>query len=95
MAKAKPITEFILTGHAKDEMARRQINTQDVAKVFASPEQIEVVRQGRSVYQSRIETGKPPKRYLLRVFVDTERQPLEIVTVYRTSKIQKYWRTDK
>jgi hypothetical protein len=95
MAKAKPITEFILTGHAKKEMARRQINGQDVAKVYASPEQIETVRQGRSVYQSRIEMGKPPKKYLLRVFVDTDRQPQEIVTVYRTSKIQKYWRADK
>jgi hypothetical protein len=95
MAKAKPTAEFLLTRHAKEEMERRQISVLDVTKVFAAPEQIEVVRQGRSVYQSRIEMGKPPKIYLLRIFVDTDRQPPVIVTVYRTSKIQKYWRTDK
>jgi hypothetical protein len=95
MAKAKPTTEFLLTRHAKEEMARRQISVQDVAKVFAAPEQIETVRQGRSVYQSRIEMGKPTKMYLLRIFVDTDRQPQEVVTVYRTSKIQKYWRSNK
>jgi hypothetical protein len=28
--------------------------------------------------------------YLLRVFVDVDRTPAEVVTVYRTSKIEKY-----
>jgi hypothetical protein len=95
MAKPKPITNYRLTEHAKEEMARRQISQDDVAKVLAAPEQIETVRQGRNIYQSRIEAGKPPKRYLLRVFVDIDRQPPEIVTVYRTSKVMKYWRVDK
>jgi hypothetical protein len=95
MAKPKPITKYLLTAHAKEEMTRRQINEDDVAKVLTVPEQVEAVRKGRSVYQLCIESGKPPKRYLLRVFVDTDRQPAEVVTVYRTSKITKYWRTDK
>jgi len=50
MAKAKPITDYRLTEHAKEEMARRQISQDDVANVLAAPEQIEVVRQGRNVY---------------------------------------------
>ena len=37
----------------------------------------------------------PPTTYLLRVFVDTDREPPEVVTVYRTSKITKYWRADQ
>jgi hypothetical protein len=37
--------------------------------------------------------GSPPKRYLLRVVVDTDRFPLEVVTVYRTSKVHRYWRS--
>jgi len=32
------------------------------------------------------------KVYLLRVFVDIDREPPEVVTVYRTSKVRKYWR---
>jgi len=33
--------------------------------------------------------------YLVRVFVDMDRHPAEIVTVYRTSKVSKYWRAGK
>jgi len=74
------------------EMVRRQISESDVARVLATPEQVEKVREGREVYQSRMELGEPPKTYLLRVFVDIDRKPPEVVTVYRTSKIAKYWR---
>jgi len=95
MAKVQPITNYRLTEHAKEQMARRQISQDDVAKVLAAPEQIVAVRQGRNVYQSRIKAGKPPQRYLLRVFIDVDREPPEVVTVYRTSKITKYWRVDK
>jgi len=95
MAKVKPITNYRLTEHAKEQMARRQISQDDVAKVLAAPEQIEAVRKGRNVYQSRIKAGKPPQRYLLRVFINVDREPAEVVTVYRTSKIEKYWRVDK
>jgi len=95
MAKVKPITKYHLTEHAKEQMARRQIGQDDVANVLSAPEQIETVRQGRVIYQSRIKAGKPPQRYLLRVFIDIEREPAEVVTVYRTSKIKKYWRVDK
>jgi hypothetical protein len=94
MAKVKPITDYLLTEHAKEEMARRRISQDDVAKVLAVPEQIEAVRKGRNVYQSRIKAGKPPQRYLLRVFIDIDRAPPEVVTVYRTSKITKYWRVE-
>ena len=31
-------------------------------------------------------------RYLVRVIVDVDRDMPEVVTVYRTSKIEKYWR---
>jgi len=44
------------------------------------------------VYQSQVELGTP-KRYLLRVFVSETESPAVVVTVYRTSKIAKYWRT--
>lgn len=38
--------------------------------------------------------GEPEKYYLVRVFVDVDRDPAEIVTVYRTSRIEKYWSTN-
>ncbi|MDW8319692.1 MAG: DUF4258 domain-containing protein [Anaerolineae bacterium] len=93
MLEPVPITNYRITDHARDEMARRQITEEEVAQVLAAPEQSETVREGRKVYQARKELGEPPKTYLLRVFVDIDRLPPEVVTVYRTSKVTKYWRS--
>jgi hypothetical protein len=42
------------------------------------------------VLQSRfVIRGKP---YLVRVFVDIDRVPAEVVTAYLTSRVAKYWR---
>jgi len=92
MPSLEPILDFIFTDHALKEMARREITQEDVRTALAKPEQTEMVRDGRAVYQSRIGMGEPPKTYLLRVFVDIEPVPPYVVTVYRTSKIEKYWR---
>ena len=93
MSKSGPITQYRLTDHALTELARRQISAADVAKVLSAPEQSEDEREGRVIYQSRLEMGDPPRIYLLRVFVDVDRHLPEVVTAYRTSKIAKYWRT--
>jgi hypothetical protein len=87
-----PILEFRLTDHAQLEMERRHITDAEIARVLSAPEQTLMVRPGRVVYQSRVEFGEPPKTHLLRVFVDIDRQLPKVVTVYRTSKIEKYWR---
>lgn len=73
-------------------MKRRVISETEVANVLAKPEQTEMIREGRAVYQARVKYGAFPKEYLLRVFIDIEDVPPSIVTVYRTSKIEKYWR---
>lgn len=86
------ITDYQVTDHAYSEMARRQITEAQVVEVLHTPEQIETVRVGRVVYQSRFESGEPRKTYLLRVFIDIDRDPPAVVTVYRTSKIAKYWK---
>jgi hypothetical protein len=36
--------------------------------------------------------GSPKREYLVRVFIDVDRIPVEVVTVYCTTKIGKYWR---
>jgi Domain of unknown function (DUF4258) len=93
MAKhPKSITTYRMTDHARLEMTRRQISEAEVESVLAAPEQTACVRAWRAVYQSQIEVGEPSKTYLLRVVVDVDRQPSEVVTVYRSSKVQKYWR---
>jgi hypothetical protein len=95
MRNPEPLTRYRVTDHAKAQMTSRHIREEDVAHVLAGPEQVAVVRPGRYVYQSRVLLGEPPKTYLLRVFVDMDRKPPAVVTVYRTSKVMKYWRTDR
>jgi len=94
MTGRKEIARYRLTDHAREEMARRRIGEEDVAAVLSAPEQRETVREGRDVFQSRTISGDPPKRYLLRVFVDVDRDPPEVVTAYRTSRVERYWRVD-
>lgn len=60
--------------------------------VLRQPEQIVPGHGALRVYQTRIEVeGKP---YLLRVVIHNVADPGVIVTVYRTSKISKYWRNE-
>jgi hypothetical protein len=75
-------------------MERRGISEAEIVRVLSGPEQSDLVRPGRGVYQSQMEFEEPGKIYLLRVFVDIDRQPAEVVTAYRTSKVEKYWKSE-
>ncbi|MBM3143996.1 MAG: DUF4258 domain-containing protein [Chloroflexi bacterium] len=85
---------YIFTQHALREMRRRGIREDEVRFVLDDPDQFEQVRSGRCVYQSRLMKGAPLKTYLLRVFVDVDHDPPEVVTAHQTSKVQKYWRSE-
>jgi hypothetical protein len=87
---AEPVRQYLITPHAAFEMGRRRVVERIVQGVLAAPEQRHSVRAGRDVLQSRIVFDG--KTYLVRVFVDVDRSPAEVVTVYRTSRIAKYWR---
>jgi len=89
---AEPVADYVLTGHALFEMNRRGLTEELVRRVLHVPEQRIDVRPGRIVLQSRVQMGEPAKAYLIRVFLDVDRKPAHVVTVYRTGKISKYWR---
>ena len=79
----------VAAGHP---LARRQIPVIVVRDVLRDPGQPVMVRRGREVWQAVRLLGMPPRPYLVRVVVDVDREPREVVTAYRTSKIRKYWR---
>jgi hypothetical protein len=85
--------DYIFTDHATIEMGRRRLQEKDVDAVLRNPGQRFDVRPGRVILQSRHLEGSA--EYLLRVFVDVDRTPAEVVTAYRTSKIAKYWRDER
>jgi len=82
---------FELTQHARLEIDRRQIPEDLVLAVLESPEQVVAEREGLVAYQSRVAFG-PAGEMLVRAIVDEHVRPPRVITVYRTSKIQKYWR---
>lgn len=82
--------EYVITDHAWYEMDRRGISTETVEQILDAPEQRVPVHKGRDVFQSRV--NMEGRKYLVRIFVDIDRKPNAVVTVYRTRKIRKYWR---
>ncbi|HYY26599.1 MAG TPA: DUF4258 domain-containing protein [Chthoniobacterales bacterium] len=82
---------FRFTTHALKRLAETRIPRAMVEAVLESPEQRTIERNEIACFQSRVFLDE--KEYLLRVFVNETVDPRLVVTVYRTSKIAKYWRT--
>jgi hypothetical protein len=78
------LAEAVISDHATRQMNRRGIAESDVRQVLKAPEAVLPDRPGRVVAQGMVDG------HLLRVFVDIDRVPAQVVTAYRTSKIQKY-----
>jgi hypothetical protein len=80
-----------LTHHARFEMERRQIPEDLVMNLLQNPEQVVAEREGLVAFQSRVVFERAGEM-LLRAIVDQRAHPPRVITVYRTSKIAKYWR---
>jgi hypothetical protein len=79
-----------LSIHVHEEMERRGIPLAVVESVLAAPDQ-KVPEHGDVVcYQSKVDINQKP--FLVRVMVNETATPPKVVTVYRTSKISKYWK---
>ncbi len=83
---------FVLSKHAQFEMSRRGIAEDVLRSVLENPQQIVPEHSGRNAYQSQMDFGQG-KTFLLRAIVIDRVNPAIVVTVYRTTKVGKYWRT--
>jgi hypothetical protein len=81
--------DAVISDHAAFQMARRGISVALLKGVLQHPEQVVEARPGGVILQSRIRIGAQTQ--LVRVFVDVDMSPAQVVTAYRTSKIDKYW----
>ena len=82
---------YDLSDHVREEIARRRIPLAVVESFLENPQQ-KVPEHGDVIcYQSKIDINQ--KGYLVRVMVNETVRPARVVTVYRTSKIKKYWKT--
>jgi hypothetical protein len=82
---------YIISEHAQEEIDRRGIPLDVIDDILSSPEQVVPDRNDRNVYQSKVRFGS--KDFLVRVVVVDNVYPAIVVTVYRTGKIDKYWRS--
>lgn len=82
---------FEISRHAREEMKLRGLAEDLVERILQNPQQIVDEYGNRKAYQSiiKFETGRD---YLVRVLVSHTEEPANVVTVYRTSRIGKYWR---
>ena len=85
-----PRLNFRFSKHALEVLETRQITRTTIERVLESPEQKLLVLEKIICYQSRVNFGG--KQYLLRVMVNEAAEQSVVVTVYRTSKIRKYWK---
>jgi len=82
---------FSLSIHAQNEIRKRRIPVDLVRLVLEDPQQV-VEERGSSVYQSLVEIGG--KTRLLRVVTNNRTNPVIVKTVYATTQIRRYWRTE-
>ena len=80
-----------LSEHAMREIQRRRIPQDLVEQVIADPDQTVPEYGDVLCYQSKVMIEG--KSYLLRVMVSEI--SMKVITVYRTSKIDKYWRASQ
>jgi ABC-type sugar transport system substrate-binding protein len=83
--------KFEISRHARNEMNRRGISEDLVQAVLQNPGQIVDEYGNMKAYQA-ITGSETGKNYLVRVIVNDTVEPEKVVTVYKTSKIKKYWR---
>ena len=83
--------KFKISRHAEEEIIRRRIPRKFVDSVLENPQQIVDEYGNKKAYQSQIDFGEG-RIYLLRVIVNESVDPKVVVTVYKTSKVKKYWR---
>lgn len=79
---------YHLSDHARKEAERRGIPLEVVQSIMEAPGQIVDVHSQRRAYQSKVIMDG--KLYVVRAIVERV-NPLTVITVYRTSKIEKYW----
>ncbi|MBF0181460.1 MAG: DUF4258 domain-containing protein [Magnetococcales bacterium] len=82
---------YRISKHASQEMWQRGITEDLVRTILREPHQVVEERESLVAFQSRIRFEED-RWFLIRVLVNPLVDPVVVVTVYRTSKIAKYWK---
>lgn len=81
---------YKLSKRAQSEAGVRNISIEILESVLQNPQQIIPARDHLKAFQSIVDFSGGIL-YLVRASVDDTVEPAVVITVYRTSKIEKYW----
>jgi hypothetical protein len=83
--------EFVFSKHATEQMLRRGLSRKQVEEVILYPDEIITDNSDPEIviFQSIINENE--QLFLLRVFINRNKYPNMIVTLYKTTKIKKYY----
>jgi len=84
--------KIVITKHALFESKRRDIPLILLKKYIKKPQQIIPLKQNKFVYQSKYFDKIYNKEMLIRIIITGSEKEHKVITVYKTSKIEKYWR---
>jgi hypothetical protein len=84
------MTEFTFSKHAHDQMLLRHISMDEALGTLQYPDDVIKLEDEQYVYQKIFVTDED-SRFLIRIFVNGNRNPGLIKTLYRISKISKYY----
>jgi hypothetical protein len=86
--------KVIFSEHALFEIEFRKIKKEDIEHLIEHPMQKKLGMKNRIIMQSRYYDNKENKEMVLRVIGEELENEFHVVTVYKTSKIEKYWKED-
>ena len=83
--------KVIITDHAVFEAMRRGITEESISSVVISPQQKLPSKKGRVILQNKYFDEANNREMLLRVIGTKTAEVFTVITVYKTSRISKYW----
>lgn len=86
--------KIIFFEHALFEMDFRKIKKGDVEHLIKQPMQKIHSKKNRIIIQGRYNDDIENKEMLLRIIGEESEDAFHVITVYKTSKIEKYWKKD-
>ena len=81
---------IIYSSHAEEQLKERDISKQQINIILNQPQQVLAAKKGRKIAQSIVKLERI--EFLVRIIYIEKMDCYEVVTVYKTTKIKKYWR---
>ncbi len=86
--------DIVFSDHALFEMGRRSISKEVIIEIIENAVSRIPSRHGRVVVQGKYLDLRLNKEMVLRVIGVQEKNAFKVITVYKTSKFDKYWKED-